>query len=342
MSVVNPPLWMTGESHPGATLRRATAALLGGRPGTLSPMQLLVTAHSPANMSVDVSEGFAAVKGTEGTFQGLYLAETRGTTNVVIAPADTSPRYDLVVARVWDDEYATGPNSEWGLAVIKGTPSGSPVAPAVPDNCLVLAQVYVGASVTSITAGNVSDRRANWSSAQYGFAAAAGGTIVCTSGTRPPSPVMGMRIYEIDSGLELVYAASGAWVVPYPIGRVAHATLSTNSSNFTGMIYPLSVAGTLLPNRRIRVHVHANVYCATANTTITVAITNVSNAVLNQAWRITSTAGSNEQVSVELLTTSGAGGTITYKIGASANVSSIITASPTGMTYLSLYDEGPV
>ena len=45
------------------------------------------------------------------------------------------------------------------MQVIAGTPAGSPVAPALPANSISLATVAVGAAVTQINSGNITDTR---------------------------------------------------------------------------------------------------------------------------------------------------------------------------------------
>jgi hypothetical protein len=72
------------------------------------------------------------------------------------------------------------------LAIVKGTAASSPSAPSLTQSDidtfeLLLAQVAVGASVTTISAGNVTDSR-SFIGTQFGR---------WTTSTRPSSPVVG-------------------------------------------------------------------------------------------------------------------------------------------------------
>lgn len=127
------------------------------------------------------------------------------------------------------------------------------------------------------------------------------------------------------------------------LGRLGTTTRTSNSPAFTGSVsYPNSVTVTTLANRKIRVRVHANVLCATADEHISIGIANNVGTILNQAYR---RVHNNfiEQISVELETTSGAGGSVTYQISAfSGGTSSVIAASSSSVTYITVYDEGAV
>ena len=80
-------------------------------------------------------------------------------TKAIAASNPTNPRWDIVVAQLdWT-------NNEISIDVVTGTPAASPSVPAVTQNSSVweirLAQVYVGATVTTIAADKVYDRRAS-------------------------------------------------------------------------------------------------------------------------------------------------------------------------------------
>jgi hypothetical protein len=211
-----PPTFLQASSHPAEDVRRMMHAMLGGRSGIVAAGDMAVTQNGTPNMSVNVAGGQLVLAGTEGTYQGVYVCENRGTQNVAIAAADsTNARRDLIVARVRDAAYSGATNS-FAIEVVTGTPAASPVDPAIPANSYVLARIAVAAGATSITNANITDGRSSWSG-QYGRAAALGGTIICTSTTRPTG-VEGMRIYETDTKQELVH--NGTTFVPIvPLGQ---------------------------------------------------------------------------------------------------------------------------
>jgi hypothetical protein len=220
VTVVNPPIFIHQESHPADRWRRIQTALLGNRGGIFGQGHLVVTQNGTPNMTVNVAEGYVAVPGTEATYQGMYVCENQGVQNVgpFAASDPTNARRDLVVARVQDSNYSGGVRT-WSLSIVQGTPSGSPVDPAVPANCWVLARVTIPALSTTIVDANILDFRTGGTgyTGQNGGAALLGGTIICTSTTRPLVPFEGMRIYELDTDQELVYSGS-AWVVVSRLG----------------------------------------------------------------------------------------------------------------------------
>jgi len=111
-------------------------------------------------MNVHVAPGAAFIPGTETTTQGVYGVYVDASVAVPIAAADaTNPRISLIVLQVLDAGYSGSSNIGQAIEVA-GVPASSPVAPAVPKNSIVLAQVLVAHSVTSITSSAITDERA--------------------------------------------------------------------------------------------------------------------------------------------------------------------------------------
>jgi 4-hydroxy-3-methylbut-2-en-1-yl diphosphate synthase IspG/GcpE len=110
-------------------------------------------------MVLSVAAGWAAILGNYQTNQGTYMVYNDGATNATIATADpTNPRIDLVCITVNDAQYSGNLNSVV-INVVTGTPAGSPTVPSTPTNSIALAQVAVAAGTTTITSGNITDRR---------------------------------------------------------------------------------------------------------------------------------------------------------------------------------------
>lgn len=153
------PLWLQDLEYP-ARLDRVfadniwTEGILGGSSFAVSP-------SSPAAMTVDVAAGVAVVEGDDQTAQGKYLVrkQTAETGLVIGAAPGSGQRNDLIVLQVRDPNAGGAAGDDAVLAVIAGTPSGSPVDPAVPNTALVLARVRVPAGTGSITAGLIDDLR---------------------------------------------------------------------------------------------------------------------------------------------------------------------------------------
>jgi hypothetical protein len=92
MAVETPPVFIQSGGETAERARRALHALTGIRGGIVQSGDLAVTENGTPNMTVNVATGQVAIPGTEGTYQGVYIVENRGTLNVTIAAADgTNP-----------------------------------------------------------------------------------------------------------------------------------------------------------------------------------------------------------------------------------------------------------
>lgn len=233
MTAQNPPSFIQASSHPAEDVRR-TALAWAMHKGVFGSADLAVTQRGAgANMSVDVAGGRVAIAGSEATYQGTYVCENRGTTNVIIAAADaTNPRIDLIVAKVQDAAYSGATNS-WSIVAVTGTPAASPAAPSAPNNSIVLARVAVAALAASITNANITDYRFITAGQ---FIAGPGPHVICQSTNRPTSPLFeGMSIYETDTNKTYMYNWS-AWVQREDCFVVADSTARTNlASPYDGM-----------------------------------------------------------------------------------------------------------
>lgn len=175
MTEVQPPGFMNDPiSTDSAVYRDSVRAILGGVPGAFAggigalnggahgvcgASHLNVTQSGTPAMSVDVAAGDVIMTGTVSALQGPYTARNDASVTKIIAAAHaTLTRRDLVVARVRHAPFA-GVDLDWVIEVVTGTPSGSPVDPAVPANAVVLARVTVAGAATSITTGNITDLR---------------------------------------------------------------------------------------------------------------------------------------------------------------------------------------
>lgn len=123
---------------------------------------LQVVQDSPASMDVIVGSGNAFIEGTQVAWQGMYQVSNDADVTLTVGAADpTDDRIDLVVARVYDPTYGD-PDQPWALEVVAGTPSPAPAPPTLPDNSLLLATIAVGAGVTTITTGDITDERVRY------------------------------------------------------------------------------------------------------------------------------------------------------------------------------------
>lgn len=158
MALRTPPSWLQNGSHPAENDRLSMQAIFATT-GIIGSSSLSVGPDSPVGMSVVVASGWAAIVGTTQSNMGVYTVYNDANTTLTVTTADpTNPRIDRVVATVQDAFYS-GSFNDVIFQVVAGTPAGSPSAPATPANSISLATVLVGAAVTQINSGNITDTR---------------------------------------------------------------------------------------------------------------------------------------------------------------------------------------
>lgn len=171
MAIILPPAFMQNRAdHTAETDRSVMNALvmgprvanslvaLGGVNMTLGGGLKVTQSGTPA-MTVDIASGTCLVPGSEGAKQGCYVVVNDAPVTVTVGASSPSlPRIDLVVVQVRDQSYS-GANNDAIFTTVPGTPASSPVAPSAPADSLILSQVLVGAGVTSILNGAITDTR---------------------------------------------------------------------------------------------------------------------------------------------------------------------------------------
>lgn len=164
--------------------------------GVVGSGDMKVTAAAGGGMKVDIAAGTALVKGDSGTpavgvSQGLYLAvnDASVANAVTLASSDgTNPRIDQICLRVRDStDLATGADDAT-FVVVTGTPtSGATLdnrngAAALPNDYLRLADILVPAGSSSVSAGNVRDRRP-WARGFFRLLSRSSGSMATSSGS---------------------------------------------------------------------------------------------------------------------------------------------------------------
>jgi hypothetical protein len=182
-------------------------------------------------MSVDVKTGSALIPGTENPHGAVYSVFSDSDKNVSIAASNPSlPRIDLIVLKVQDSQYS-GATNAWSIVVVTGVAASSPAVPTAPANSLILAQIAVGAGVTSITNGNITDRRP-W------LTAAGGITVVRSLAERDAlvAPYDGTIVLRTDANDALnVWDTSGWQWHARPVGNQIAALQATTSTAYTDL-----------------------------------------------------------------------------------------------------------
>jgi hypothetical protein len=251
MALVTPPSWLQAGSYP-AESDRLNAQALYATTGIIGSASMAVTPNSPAGMSVLVASGWAAVVGTTQPNMGVYTAFNDATVTLTVTTANpTNPRIDRVVMTI-RDAYYTGAFNDVIYQIIAGTPAGSPVAPAIPANSISLATIAVGAGVTSIVTGNITDTRVSiTTNLPTGDLTEiqAGTGITVTSGTGPIPTIainstVALKNLEINAqtgtSYTTVLADNGKLITQSNAGAIA-TTIPLNSS----VAYPVGAQLTI-------------------------------------------------------------------------------------------------
>jgi len=136
---------------------------------------LLVAANGSPNMTVNVPIGTAMIPVGSGGAAYKYFVGLDATESVAITTANPSnPRNDLIVMYVDvavtpSQSFTNNSNNMLKLVAVAGTPAASPADPSVANiqtaigaanPYIILARVGVGAGVTQINSGNITDLRA--------------------------------------------------------------------------------------------------------------------------------------------------------------------------------------
>jgi hypothetical protein len=242
MAELNPPFALQNRTdHSALTVRTLADSLTAGS-AVVGVNDLKVSQRGAgANMSVDITGGLAFIEGTESATQGAYCVRADATVvNLAIAASNASlGRIDSVIAKVQDAFYS-GATNAWSLAVVTGTASASPAAPALPVNSLLLANVLVPAASSSVVNANITDKRVISSGRLYS------GDLVCTSTTRPAVPWTGLTIYETDTKNQYLYDGTTWQLVgkvgaqPYAMaaGLQAYTMTGVTNVNITSIGFP--------------------------------------------------------------------------------------------------------
>jgi len=140
--------FLNGGSYLPQDLVNSQASLLTDGVYGVSSEVFLVSANSPADLSVNVAAGASNLK-------GLYT-KSDSIVNVLIA-ANTSGynRIDTIVIEI---DTSLGTTT---LKAIQGIPSSSPVASTLSSTQLELAQILVGNNVSVLNTNIITDKRVN-------------------------------------------------------------------------------------------------------------------------------------------------------------------------------------
>ncbi|MEU2592377.1 hypothetical protein ABZ649_04660 [Streptomyces albidoflavus] len=161
MALIQPPLMVTGGTHPARTMRMMIRDLARGSQGVTEGNDMRVWPLSTPGSGVRISDGSGIVRGAAWG-QGSYTQYNVGDALVPIAPTGAAGRNDLVVLRVEDPEYE-GNRDPAGddigyFHVIPGV-SATATEPPAGMTAIPLARVALPANTATVTAAMITDLR---------------------------------------------------------------------------------------------------------------------------------------------------------------------------------------
>jgi hypothetical protein len=170
---------------------------VSSRPGTVRDGNA-VTQSSPIGMSVVVAPGFVIV-GARSATNGKYLVEVTANDTVTVPAASTFTRTDQIVTEVLDTAFGDPQDLAHNIDV-----PGLSTGPAtLTPNQTLLATVTVAPGQSSVTAGNIVDKRKPSNPTPLGYIARNSGpsvTVDCTTSYRDvvivTAPVTIGRLYR--------------------------------------------------------------------------------------------------------------------------------------------------
>ncbi|MFF2777862.1 hypothetical protein ACFVU3_23450 [Streptomyces sp. NPDC058052] len=204
-----------GAGTPAGALTSRSGILPGSADGTYRVSGLSMTSGGP--MTATVHAGRAVVQGRPE--QGAYPVALDGDTVLTFGDGDPlHPRIDLVVLRVYDDEFDSLTRHEAVLEVLAGRAEADPVAPPVPAASLPLFTVRVKAGSSAGTGG------IDWAGALTDLRttiASVGGILPVHNNAGAPGAYPGQ--YQDNDVAHHLQRWSGAGWVAYPkeIGGIA-------------------------------------------------------------------------------------------------------------------------
>lgn len=173
--------------------------------------------------------------------------------------------------------------------------------------------------------------------------------IVCTSGTRPSSPIEGMTIYETDTDRLLVYTtATTGWQPPWnmPWGALGFAQVTTTQGSITTVetdLTSLAVTVSVPANRRLKVTGDTAVVSTVSGDYADLRIKETTTQ-LNRCSMPLAVAGFGTTCHAEAIIAGPSSGSHTYKLALQRTVGTgSLTSSPsaTDPAYIHVEDIGP-
>ncbi|MGH3203512.1 MAG: hypothetical protein ACRDP5_15875 [Streptosporangiaceae bacterium] len=213
--VAGVPLWVDYVSDDATTPLRTfevgTRVYDSGSPSAVQvpsgvfPGGGAMAVTAPSGMQVQVSAGYCCLG--QRSSSGGYIFGLTSSAILTLQPSNPAlPRIDNVIAAVYDN----GDSSSYSdVEITTGVPGTNPVAPAVPANAVLLAQVYVAAGTSSITSSAITDERT--------FVVAPGGVIPISGEASAPAVPGSQLMLDLSTGQLVQGTGTAGQTDPVPV-----------------------------------------------------------------------------------------------------------------------------
>jgi hypothetical protein len=199
-------------------------------------------------MSVNVAAGTVAVPSQNATGSTLCVSDAVEPVTIGAAPGAGLNRIDLVICQPRGNDLDGGANNDFIFTTVAGVPAASPAAPAAPAGSVALAQVYVGANVVAIAAGNITDARPG------GLAVAAGESRMVTPTTNSGGTASVTFLHPFPAAPAVTLSNAGTG------GGQAYWVLSVASMTATGFTFVVANptgSGNTVNSTAVAIYYHA-------------------------------------------------------------------------------------
>lgn len=161
MTLIQPPMMVTGGKHPARTMRMMIRDLSRGSQGVTEYNDLKVTPLTTPGAGVQVADGSGVVRGAAWG-QGSYTQYNVGSATVNIAPTGATGRTDMVVLRVLDPDYEGSLNpasDDVGYFHVVSNVSATATQPPAGMTAIPLARITMGPNTATVTSAMITELR---------------------------------------------------------------------------------------------------------------------------------------------------------------------------------------
>jgi hypothetical protein len=171
-------------------------------------------------MSVAINAGYCCAPNSSSALQGGYVFGLMASQTLALAASSqTQPRIDIITAYV--NDLGTNGSAAY-VATVTGIPAASPTVPAAPANSITLAQIAVGAGVSSVTSANITDVRS--------YVVAPGGILPIASESAAPAAPATQFMYRLDTNQLVVgTGTAGSTTLPSVLPWAPSVVVSTSN-----------------------------------------------------------------------------------------------------------------